>query len=177
MINLAPHKSFFVGPTAFYRGRERRKWWRRFSAIIELGHTEPIELILALAMLHNGLVLLLGQDHSGLPIPTFFGVLSLCGALTGFAGLATRAMELRLTFAFGGIILRCWMTWIYFFTNWFNPAWGQYFTGAILCIWLATRLVCKDRLRRMRISQRNALCGDECDGEHCGGIKQGRYDG
>lgn len=143
-------RSFFVGPTFFWkkRARERRRAHRWMRAILTRGNTEPMEFFVALHWFASGLILCFAPAGAVLGQPKFFGISLIGVALLGLTGLSLRLQVLRAAFGVCGFFLRFWMALIYFAYSWHDPQWISYLLGVIIMAWLFLRAVCGGACRR-----------------------------
>lgn len=141
-------RSFFVGPTNFWRGRERRKGYRRFVAIVRKGNTEPIEFLMAAVFIANGLMWWAAKSDAVVRNPQLIGVAFVACGFAGILGLCTRGPATRCAYAMGGGWMRGYTGSLYLLHSWKDPTWTIHFIAAAAMGWVFVRVFCKHWQRR-----------------------------
>lgn len=148
-----PDSSYFVGPTTMPEGlKERRKERRRWSAIVRLGHTEPVEALIAVNMIVAGSVRYFApaSDSISVPYSSLLGVAMIVAALVGLLGLTTRSTWIRCTYAGVAGLLRIWLMYFLLVADWRNPSWVSHGVAALALGWVFIRVYCKAIIRHER---------------------------
>lgn len=149
----APDSSYFVGPTHMPFGlKERRVWYRRWSSIVRLGHTEPAEALIAITLLIAGVVRYFAPatDAVSVPYSSALGLAMIACAAVGFTGLTTRNTMLRCTYAASGALLRVWLMYFLLVADWRNPVWVSHGVASLALGWIFIRIYCKAIIRNER---------------------------
>lgn len=153
LLMSSPDTSFFVGPTNMPEGlKERRAWWRRWTSIVRMGHTEPIEAWVAITMIIAGSVRYFAPATDAVSVPhsSLLGLAMIVSALIGLWGLTTRLTWIRCTYAATGGLLRMWLMYFLMVADWRNPAWVSHGIAATALGWVFIRVYCKAIIRHER---------------------------
>lgn len=139
--SFIPSRSYFVGPTGLFKGKERRRYWRVLWAILSRGNTEPTELFMVITLATTGMTLLMVGDNDFLKSP-FWAMAYLLVALAGIGGLLTRNKAGRMWFGFFVFYLRIWVATLSFAANPSDLQWCGALVGAGVGAWIFLRYWC-----------------------------------
>lgn len=142
-LRPGPPRSFFVGATAFYRGRERRRAFRWLVAIVVRGNTEPVQLWMVCNFICAGLLLVDKPDNPVLAQPHLIGALCLAAGIFGLHGLTFRSLPMQTAFGLFGFFLRTWMAvaWLQRYPA--GSTWTSYMISSLACVWFGIRTACR----------------------------------